>query len=237
MAASKKAAGGDSPAAQPLPGAVISPGVASDNPAPAAPAPEAPAPVEASAPAPELAADQNPAPHPQAPDLAADDSIDQTSPEPVGPAAPISWTASEFIAHEKSAGWYLGVVVASVLCGGLVYFITKDKVSMSVVLMAGFVLGFYGARKPKQIQYHLDNQGITVGSKHFVYNSFRSFSVIPEGAFSSIVFMPHKRFALPLTLYYAPDDEDNIVDILADQLPLEERRPDAVDSLMRRIRF
>ena len=149
----------------------------------------------------------------------------------------ITWTASEFIAHDKGIGWYLGLTVVTVICATLIYLITKDKVSPGVVLVAALLLGIYGARQPRQMEYRLDRQGITVGSRHFLYGSFRSFSIIPEGAFSSIVFMPLKRFALPLTLYHAPDDEDNIVNILSDQLPLEQRRPDAVDSLMRRIRF
>ncbi len=61
--------------------------------------------------------------------------------------------------------------------------------------------------------------------------------MVPEGAFSSVVFMPLKRFAPPRTIYYAPEDEDRIVGLLVNRLPLEEHRADAVDGLMRRIRF
>ena len=149
----------------------------------------------------------------------------------------ITWTASEFIAHEKGIGWYAGLAVVAVIFAALIYVITKDRVSSGVVLAAASLLGIYSTHKPRQLEYRLDHRGITVGGRHFPYEGFRSFSIIPEGAFSSIVFMPMKRFALPLTLYHAPDDEAGIVNILSDQLPLEQRRPDAIDSLMRRIRF
>ncbi len=237
MAETKKVTSDEAAAAQPLPGAVISPGAA-DSPAPAAepqvtqtPPPIAdpePQPIQTAQPQPETPPEDANQFTPQG-----DFAPNEDHPE----VNPISWTASEFIAHEKNASWYIGLIVASVFLGALSYLITKDKVTMTVVLVAGLVLAMYGARKPRQIEYQLDGQGITVGAKHFAYNSFRSFSVIPEGAFSSIVFIPLKRFGLPLTLYYAPNDEDKIVDILSDRLPLEERRPDVIENLMRRIRF
>ena len=153
------------------------------------------------------------------------------------PGSVITWTASEFVAHEKSAGWYLLLALAATLIGGLVYLIAKDIISVAVVAVAALLFGVYGARQPRQLEYRLDAHGIGIGPKHYAYNQFRSFTVMPEGAFSSIVFMPLKRFSPPITIYYAPEDEDKIADLLVNQLPFEEARRDAVDSLMRRIRF
>lgn len=149
----------------------------------------------------------------------------------------ITWTASEFVAHEKSTGWYGGLALATLVIAGLVYLVTRDIISTIVVLVGALALGVLGGRKPKQLQYHLDGSGVTIGQKRYVYEMFRSFSVVPEGAFSSIVFMPLKRFAPLTTIYYAPEDEDKIIDVLTQRLPFEERKADAVDNLMRRIRF
>lgn len=118
-----------------------------------------------------------------------------------------------------------------------VFLLTKDKISVVVIVVAALLLGAYANHKPRQLEYRLDAHGLSVGDKHFTYDQFRSFSVLPEGAFSSIVLMPLKRFALTTTLYYAPEDEDKIVNLLSDYLPLEERGHDAVDRLMHRIRF
>ncbi len=168
--------------------------------------------------------------------FAANDSETSNTDEAKTPGS-VTWTASEFIAHDKTVVWYLGLMVAAALLAAGIYWLTKDMVSAAVIIVAALFLAYYGSHQPRQLEYHLDGQGVKVGERHYGYSAFRSFSVMPEGAFSSIVFMPLKRFALPLTLYYAPDDEDKIVKILSDQLPLEDRRPDAVDSLMRRIRF
>jgi hypothetical protein len=149
----------------------------------------------------------------------------------------ISWTASEFVAHEKSPGWYGILVLVSVIIAALIYLITRDIISTAVVIIAALAFAVLAGRKPKQLQYQLSNAGMTIGNKQFGYNMFKSFSVVPEGAFSSIVFRPLKRFSPLTTIYYAPDDEEKIIILLSDHLPFEEHKPDPIDNMMRRIRF
>ncbi|MDB5164951.1 MAG: hypothetical protein JWL89_577 [Candidatus Saccharibacteria bacterium] len=150
----------------------------------------------------------------------------------------ITWTASEFVAHEKDASWYALLGLAAVVVAAIIALLTKDFITSGVVIFCAIILGIYGARKPRQLQYRLDDSGVSIGQKHHVYEEFRSFAVVPEGAFSSIVFMPLKRFAPLTTIYYAPEDEEEIVDLLMDCLPFDESHThDAVDQFMRRIRF
>jgi hypothetical protein len=150
----------------------------------------------------------------------------------------ITWTASEFIAHEKSVSWYGALAGVALVIAALMFLITHDWVSVAVVVVAAVMLGVYGARKPRQLQYQIDNRGISIGHKRYGYDEFRSFAVLPEGAFSSITFMPLRRFAPPVTIYYAPEDEDRIATLLAGQLPYDElHRQDVIDRLMHLIRF
>lgn len=152
-------------------------------------------------------------------------------------AEPIQWSASEFIAHEKSAGWYGVLAMVAAFGAGLIYLVTKDGISAAVVLVGALFLGMYAGRQPRQLEYRLDAHGVAVGTKYFHFGEFRSFTIADEGAFSSIVFMPLKRFATTTTIYYVPDDEEKIVAMVSAHLPLEEHKPDLVDNLMRRIRF
>ena len=206
-------------------GTVISPGASQpaaptqSAPEPAAPPPSA-EPAAETVPAPVIETDNDDAPAPQDQDI-----------------QPISWTASEFVAHEKSAGWYVLLIGGAAVFAGVVYLITKDFISAGVVIAAAIILAVYGAHQPREQQYVIDNQGIGIGPKHYSFDDFKSFAVASEGAFSSLVFMPLKRFAIPLTVYYAPADEERILSVVSTQLPLEEHRLDAVDNLMRRIRF
>lgn len=224
-------------ATQPQPGAVIVPGGVPPAQAPAVES--APAPTEVVVKVPE---NPSPAFDKEAAEPAAQSQPGQPTPSENaqytdGNDPSVTWTASEFVAHDKSAGWYAMLAVVAVVLATLIYILTKDVVSVVVVIIAGLLLGIYGAHKPRQLEYRIDKQGVGIGQKYHGYNEFKSFSVVPEGAFSSIIFMPLKRFALPITIYYAPNDEERILAFLSDQLPFEEYRHDAVDKLMRNIRF
>src|SRR5665213_85059 len=92
----------------------------------------------------------------------------------------ISWTASEFIAHQKSAGWYGVLATGTIIVATAVYFLTKDKISTIAVVVVAGAFGFYAARQPRQLEYRLDNGGVGIGHKYYPYASFRSFAVVPE---------------------------------------------------------
>lgn len=156
---------------------------------------------------------------------------------PVDVTEPIEWTASEFIAHDKSGVWYGGLATAAVVLAGIVLLLTHDFISAGVIIFGALLFGVYANRKPRQLPYRLTHHGLDVGQRHYDLHQFRSFSIVPEGVFSSIVLMPLRRFAPLTTIYYAPEDEARIVAVLSQQLPHAEHHPDPVERLMRLIRF
>ncbi len=226
----------------PQPGTVVAPG--SSGPVQAVPLPTAaaaqPPPtavIPPAGPAPALPPAAPPAPQPPP---AAEEPLPKLD---LGPLPnendndTVTWTASEFVAREKSSKWYLKLAIATVLVAILTFVIARDLVSVSVIIIAGILLGIYGTHQPRQREYQLDQLGIGIAGNYHSYDEFRSFTVAPEEAFAGIVLMPLKRFAVPLTIYYAPEDEEKILTILSDHLPFEEYRGDAVEDLMRHIRF
>jgi hypothetical protein len=149
----------------------------------------------------------------------------------------VSWTAPEFMAHDKSVSWYFGLTATAAIFAFFTYLISKDIISAAVVIVAAIVFGFYAAYKPRQSTYGLHEGGISINDKAYSYDDFKSFSIKPEGSHMNLTFMPLKRFATPLTIYYSPPDEEKIMKVLAARMPYEEPRRDATDSLMKRIRF
>ncbi|MEO7364518.1 MAG: hypothetical protein ABIV43_03355 [Candidatus Saccharimonadales bacterium] len=150
---------------------------------------------------------------------------------------PISWTASEFIAHDKDSNWYVMLGLSTVIVAGIIYLLTRDIIATGFVLFVASLFGVYAGRQPRQLPYQLSNHGLRIGSRHYELRQFRSFSVVPEGAFSSIVLMPLQRFSPMTTIYYAPQDEDRIIDVLAAELPFVEHKHDVIERFMHRIRF
>ena len=156
---------------------------------------------------------------------------------PTAPDEDVSWTASEFIAHEKGLNWYLAMIASVFFFTAIVYLVTKDKITAGIIIMAAIIFGVYAKRQPRTLNYHLEAGGLTIGEKFYDFGQFRSFVVGHEGALSSISFMPLKRFMPVLTVYYSPDDEQKIVQLLSSRLPVESLRKDIIDRFLHRIRF
>lgn len=172
-----------------------------------------------------------------------DQTLIQQPVEPSEPSAAVDtdqavrWTASEFISHEKSGSWYILLGVTAVILSAVIYFFTKEIFSVVVVIVLAAALGVFGALKPRTLDYAIYPDGLQVGEKHFTFDMFRSFAVIEDAPVPSIQFLPQKRFMVPITIYFAPNDADTIIETLGEFLPMEQKKRDFVDKLSSRIRF
>jgi hypothetical protein len=137
---------------------------------------------------------------------------------------PVTWTASEFVHHEKPSGWYGAMLAVGVFLAIAVFFLTGRGLSglfaSFVIILSVIAMLIVGKRQPRVLNYTIDDGGITVEDKFYDFGIFKSFSI-----------------AAPLTLYFADEDADKIIDMLGEFLPHEERKNDTVDRLMSKIRF
>ena len=90
----------------------------------------------------------------------------------------ISWTASEFIAHAKSTGWYLVLAGITVVLAVGGYFLADIMTSCIIVIVA-LLFGFIAARKPRELPYRIDKTGILIDKKLF----YSSFPLAPTNTF------------------------------------------------------
>lgn len=170
--------------------------------------------------------------------------FDATQPAPAAPLPganrpdqTVEWTASEFIAHHRGIGWYGALAGAAMVLAAIVFLITNDVVSVGAIFILTIIVGVAAGHKPRVITYRLDDKGLTVGRRRYPYGAFKAFSLVAEGAFESIVFTPLHRFIPPLSIYFAPEDEEKIISVLSSRLPLQPASQDFFDTLMRRARF
>ncbi len=150
---------------------------------------------------------------------------------------PVTWTASEYIAHNKNLAWYGLLAIGSFALTGLIYLLTKDVISSVLVAIMGVAFGVFAARKPQVLSYVVDERGIQIDQKLYAYSELKSFAVLQEGPLPAFLILPLKRFLPPITVYYDSKEEDNILNTLGSYLPHEDKQPDAIERLMARIRF
>jgi len=152
------------------------------------------------------------------------------------PAAPsIQWTASEFIAHEKSPTWYLSLIGTGAVLAIFSQLVAHDPITTVAVVLITILFVFAASHKPRTLPYRIDDTGITIGNKTYLYGQFKSFGIVQEGAFSNITLVPLKRFGQPLSIYYPPEEEGKIVDVLSAYMPASQVRLDFIDRLLKSI--
>jgi hypothetical protein len=148
----------------------------------------------------------------------------------------LSWTASEFIEHKKNAGWY---IILGLISAGLtaVAFIFADIFTAVIVLLSAALFGYIASKKPRELPYLINSEGVRVDKKLYRYSNFKSFSIIQEEGIQSVWFMPMQRFAPGLSIYFSPEEGQKIVNLLGTFIPYEERKLAPIDQLMHRLRF
>ncbi len=156
---------------------------------------------------------------------------------PADRATAITWTSAEFLHHQKTTTWYGAYALGAIIVAGVLYLITRDIISTAVVIGAAGGLLFISAREPKQQTYILQEDFVQVGSKAYRLHDFKAFSVDEDAPVLGLTLMPLKRFMPPIVLYVDEAHEEAVVDYIADFLPVEPHKVDAMDSLLRRLRF
>lgn len=149
----------------------------------------------------------------------------------------ITWEAPEFQNHEKNTGWYLVLFLVTIFSAILFFILTKSVMTLIVILLGGLGFGVIAGRKPNQLSYVMNDKGLRIGNKDYLFSEFRLFIVNPETSISELTLVPTKRFMPSLSIIFEQKDEQKILDILSKVLPYEERKQDFIDSLMHKLHF
>ena len=149
----------------------------------------------------------------------------------------VQWQASEYLHHQKSIGWYALVTFVLFLVGIAAYLVTHDYFGPFAVVILGALLLVAAGRKPRLVDYLVDQQGIVIGNKEYAYDEFQSFAVVREDAVESILLTPLKKLMPSMSLYFGPNESQRIFNVLSTYLPLEDRKKDPIDRFLHKIRF
>ncbi|HEX5456173.1 MAG TPA: hypothetical protein VFW77_02290 [Candidatus Saccharimonadales bacterium] len=174
---------------------------------------------------------------PQQTDTAQDDFTYQPEENTIEQKPAVSWTASEFVDHQRGAGWYLVFFAGLILIGVLMFKFTKDYISGVAIIIAGVILAGFARRRPRQLPYEVGVQGISIGGKLYPYEGFKSFGLGQEAGAKVINLVPLQRFMPDLSVFFPPEQEADIIGVLADHLPHNDHPEKAVDKLAKKLRF
>ena len=150
----------------------------------------------------------------------------------------ISWSALEYAHHEKNTIWYVAMGAVAAGFAILAYFINNGGLTAPLaIIVFGFVFGYFAYREPRELEFKIDNKGVSVDGKSYPYTEYKSFMLVQEYDQPSIWLLPLKRFNLIIPIHFHPEDEDIIVETLSNIIPMEARDIDLVTRLMHYLHF
>lgn len=167
----------------------------------------------------------------------ADQAIASPKAEKAKKPSSFSWTSTPGMANRKKPTWYFMLTLITVVIAGLIYILTKDKISTVAVVICGVLLAVYGFRKPKEIKYSINDVGFTIGDREYAFSQYKSYSVTDNGVFLIIAMTPLKRFMPYLYVSLTKDDETKVTQLINQNLPLEKTKTDPIDKLLHYIGF
>lgn len=143
----------------------------------------------------------------------------------------IKWQALEYEHKEQNIDWFwgLGVVifagsVASILYGNYFFAI--------IILLGGGLLGYFSHQKPKMVEFELNNKGLKIENRIYLYENMKAFFVQKEG--KTALFVKSNRPLLPVL--YIPIDSGHTESIrnvlLAKKIPEEKMDETWVEKML-----
>lgn len=153
-------------------------------------------------------------------------------------AAPVTWTAKEYIHPDKSPLWFIIFVIVVLGLIAIDVFFLRSWTFTGLVIVMAVALIIYTRRPARDLTYGLSgNQGLYVGEKLYHYDEFKAFGLIKDGDHNSIMLIPRKRFSPGVSVYFPVEAGERIVDMLGQRLPMEDLKLDIVDILIRKLRL
>ena len=108
----------------------------------------------------------------------------------------ISWEAEEYGYTPKTKDWYWAVFILTIALVVVAYFLSNFLFGV-FVLIAGFTVALYGAKRPRRVTFSLLPQGIQIDQRIYSYRSLKSFWVHYDPPHKKEISIVSKKMLVP----------------------------------------
>ncbi|MBN2585053.1 hypothetical protein JXA59_00155 [Patescibacteria group bacterium] len=146
---------------------------------------------------------------------------------------PIEWESANFETHRRGWSWYL--IVAIVLLLVLIYTIYIGRwLLVGVVVMVGVALYLSGRMSPEKVSCRIDNDGMTIGNRTFVYDQLKTFWISKSKEATKLNIISIQRFMPVISLGITDELGERIRGALGNRLPeSKNQQEDLIDRINR----
>ena len=148
----------------------------------------------------------------------------------------LQWSALEYEEKERTDDWFwaLGIIVVA---GSLASIIFNNYFFAALLILSGLLLGFFAMKKPEEINYELNHQGLVIKHRLFPFENIRAFWVQIEP--KPILFIKSDRLFFPIiSIPIADHMAENVHAIFSTKaIPEEEMRTHPSEIIMEFLGF
>ena len=111
------------------------------------------------------------------------------------------WSALEYEEKERSKDWFwaLGIIVVTSSIASIIF---ENYFFAALLLLSGFLLGFFAVKKPDTVTYELNEKGLKIRDRIYPYENIKSFWVqidmSGETNLKPIFFVHSERAFMPI---------------------------------------
>ena len=148
----------------------------------------------------------------------------------------LRWSALEYEERERNSDWFwaLGIIVATASIASIIY---GNYFFAALLVLGGFLLGFFAVKKPDMISYELNDQGLQIGTRLYPYENMKAFWVQVEPKL--LLFINSERIFMPvLVIPIEANIAEDIHAVLTEKnVPEKEMREPPSEKIMEYLGF
>lgn len=149
----------------------------------------------------------------------------------------ISWNTSEYPYYPKSPDWYwaLGILTLGLAIIGI---IQRNILFIILVLLGGFSVALYAARKPKNVKVTISGVGIQIDDRLYPYDALQSFWIFYRpGGQKELSVRSNGLLAPQIKISLGDTDPTEIRALMIDYLQEEKQEESLLETLARVLGF
>lgn len=149
----------------------------------------------------------------------------------------IKWQAPEYHYYKKSTDWFwaVGIIAIGLIVSAI---LLKNFLFVILVLISGFAIILYGAKKPRTVWFSIDSKGITVERRTYSYENLESFWIDHDPPQRKELFLKSKKTLMPLISIMLGDaDHELIRQYLSKYLKEEKLEESLITAVARILKF
>lgn len=133
----------------------------------------------------------------------------------------LTWTAPEYEHREKTPDWFwaLGVIA---IAGSIAAIIYKNYLFAIFILIATFLLGYFALRKPEEVEFEINEDGVRIEDEIYPYERIKAFWVDRLHPKPKLLLESDRHFMPIITIPLDNVSEKDVIEALSDHVKKRE---------------